>query len=120
KLLLETADYLVDQQEADGYLGTYSPKVRLTNATARHNRSWDAWSLSYMTLGLLEVNRYFPRPQYLAAATKIGDLFLETFGPGKKDITEYGTRHGISATIVLDPVVELYKITNDRRYLTLA
>lgn len=120
KLLLETADYLVDQQEADGYLGTYSPKVRLTNAAARHNRSWDAWSLSYMTLGLLEVNRYFPQPRYLTAATKIGALFLETFGPGKKDITEYGTRHGISATIVLDPVVELYKITNDRRYLTLA
>lgn len=120
KLLLETADYLVANQEADGYLGSYSPRVRLTNASARHVRSWDAWALSYMALGLLEVNRYFPQPQYLNAAKKIGVLFFETFGPGKRDITEYGTRHGISATIILDPVVELYKLTGDSRYLSLA
>lgn len=119
-LLLHTADKLVASQEADGYLGTYSPAVRLTNASAPQDRSWDVWTLSYMTLGLLEVNRYFPEKRYLDAAKAIGELFIRTFGPGKHDITEYGTRHGISATIALDPVVELYKSTRDGRYLELA
>jgi DUF1680 family protein len=119
-LLIKTADYFVRQQDADGYLGSYGPEIRITSTTVSHKRSWDAWNLSCMTLGLLEVNRYFPHPEYLNAAKGIGELFLKMFGEGKNDITEYGTRHGVSATIILDPVVELYKVTRDKRYLDLA
>lgn len=118
--LLKTADYLVNEQAADGYLGDYGPTIRITSTTTSHRRSWDTWNLTYMTLGLLEVNKYFPNEKYLAAAKNIGELFLRTFGEGKADITEYGTRHGISATIILDAVVELYRATNDKRYLDFA
>jgi len=45
---------------------------------------------------------------------------LKTFGDGQKRITDYGTRSGLSATIVLDPVIELYKAIGDRRYLAFA
>lgn len=119
-LLLATADELVTTQAADGYLGVYSPAIRITNNDAMHNRSWDVWNLTLMTLGMLEVHHYFPNEKYLAAAKKIGELFLQTFGEGKNDITRYGTRYGISATIALDAVVELYKATQDRRYLDFA
>ncbi len=118
--LLKTADYLVSEQAADGYLGDYGPTIRITSTTTPHRRSWDTWNLTYMTLGLLEVNKYFPNEKYMGAAKKIGELFLKTFGEGKGDITEYGTRHGISATIILDAVVELYKTTNDKRYVDFA
>lgn len=120
KLVLQTADYLVDNQEDDGYMGSYGPNIRFTNSSAMHQRSWDVWNMSYMTLGLLEVNHYFPQPKYAAAATKIGELFIKTFMTEGHDITDYGTRHGISATIVLEPVVELYRSTSDARYLQLA
>lgn len=119
-LLLKTADYLVGTQDADGYLGNYSPAIRITATNVSHKRSWDAWNLSYMTLGLLQVNRYFPKPEYLRAATNIGDLLMKTFGEGKADITEYGTRHGLSSTVILDAIVELYKTTADKRYLDFA
>lgn len=120
-LLFKTADYLVSTQGQDGYLGTYSPARRITNKNATtHNTSWDVWNLSYMVLGLLEVNKYFPNEKYLNAAKKIGNLFLATFGEGKANITDYGTRKGMSATIILEPVVELYKVTNDKRYLDFA
>jgi hypothetical protein len=112
-LVIQTADYLVKQQDADGYLGNYGPEVRLTNDAISHKRSWDVWNLSYMTLGMLQVNRYYPNPAYLNAAKKIGELFIRMFGKGEHDITDYGTRRGVSATIILEPVVELYKITND-------
>jgi DUF1680 family protein len=121
RLLLSTADYLVGTQEENGYLGSYSPALRLTNKNNKiKNKSWDVWGMSYMTLGLLKVNEYFPDQKYLGAAKKIGELFLKTFGDGSEPVTDYGTRDGISATIILDPVVELYKITGDDRYLNFA
>jgi hypothetical protein len=120
-LLFQTADYLVDTQGQDGYLGTYSRERRITNKNATtHGTSWDTWNLSYMALGLLEVNKYFPNKKYLDAAKKIGELLLETFGDGQADITNYGTRKGMSATIVLEPIIELYKVTTDQRYLDFA
>ena len=119
-LVIQTADYLVKQQDADGYLGNYGPKVRLTNDDISHKRSWDVWNLSYMTLGLLQTNRYYPNPSYLNAAKSIGELFIKMYGDGKHNITDYGTRRGTSATVILDPVVELYKVTKDARYLALA
>lgn len=43
----------------------------------------------------------------------IGELFLETFSDGKTPFIDYVTRQGISATIILDPVEELYKFSHD-------
>ncbi len=120
ELLLKTADELVKDQAPDGYLGVYSPAIRITNEKAAHNRSWDTWNLTLMTLGLLEVNKYYPNEKYLNAAKKIGDLFVRTFGKDGNDITDYGTRYGISATIAMDAVIELYKTTGDKDYLELA
>ncbi|ANH84105.1 hypothetical protein A8C56_20700 [Niabella ginsenosidivorans] len=118
KLLLKTAGYLVANQEADGYMGTYSPQLRITSkASLQHQKSWDVWSLGCMVLGLLELNKEIPDERYLGAAKKIGELLLKTFGDGAANITNYGTRYGYSATVVLDPVVELYKATHDQRYL---
>lgn len=117
-LLFKTADYLISTQEQDGYLGTYSSQRRITNHQAvTHAGSWDVWNMSYMVLGLLEVYRYFPEERYFAASKKIGDLFIENFSDGKQMITDYGTRRGISATIILDPLIELYRATGDQQYL---
>jgi len=120
-LLFKTADYLVSTQEPDGYLGSYSQELRITNKESKlHKRSWDTWALSCMIMGLLEVDRYFPNTSYRNAANKIGELLLKTFGDGSNNITNYGTRYGYSATIALEPVVELYKVTGDKRYLDFA
>ncbi|MEO5830683.1 MAG: beta-L-arabinofuranosidase domain-containing protein [Rhodanobacter sp.] len=123
------ADYLVQVQNDDGYLGTYAPDHRFMRKQppkplswdgAPSMRTWDIWTHSYLILGLLEVNRHFPSPRYLDAARRIGDLCWHTLSGGDIDITELGNHHGMSATVLMDPAVDLYLVTGETRYLDLA
>jgi DUF1680 family protein len=127
--LRRVADFLVAQQEADGYLGTYAPERRFTRKQARGprtwdgapgKRTWDIWTHSYLILGMLEVHKFFPEQRYLDCARKIGDLCLHALTAGGIDITELGNHHGMSATVLLDPAVELYLSTQEEKYLALA
>ncbi|MGJ7902429.1 glycoside hydrolase family 127 protein [Lysobacter sp. 1R34A] len=127
--LLRVADFLVSTQEDDGYLGTYAPGCRFMRRQppkpvswdgAPSVRTWDIWTHAYLILGLLEVHRHFPAPRYLDAARRIGDLCLRSLGDDGIDITELGNHHGLSATVLIDPAVELYFATGEAAYLHLA
>ncbi|SFK32949.1 glycoside hydrolase family 127 protein [Lysobacter sp. cf310] len=127
--LRRVADFLVDSQEADGYLGTYAPERRFMRKQppkplswdgAPSVRTWDIWTHAYLILGFLEIHRHFPEPRYLEAARRIGDLCARALGEGGIDITELGNHHGMSATVLMDPATELYFATGERRYLDLA
>lgn len=127
--LRRVADFLVAEQEEDGYLGTYSRGHRFMQKQppkpgtwdgAPSVRTWDIWTHSYLILGLLEVHRHFPEPRYLDAACRIGDLCLHALTVGGIDITELGNHHGMSATVLMDPAAELYFVTGEKRYLELA
>jgi uncharacterized protein len=127
--LHRVAGYLVSVQQADGYLGNYAPERRFMRPQppkpvswdgAPTVRTWDIWTHSYLILGLLEVHKHFPRPEYLLAARKIGDLCWRALTDGGIDITDLGNHHGMSATVLMDPAVELYIATGEERYLELA
>ena len=127
--VLRVADFLVAQQETDGYLGTYAPERRFVVKRAAKPlswdgaptlRTWDVWTHAYLVLGLLEVHRHFPNASYLDAARRIGDLCWNVLSSGAIDITELGNHHGMSATVLVDPAVELHRATGDARYLALA
>jgi DUF1680 family protein len=127
--LRRVADYLVGVQDSSGYLGTYAPARRFTCRQvsgprtwdgAPGQRTWDIWVHSYLILGLLEAGRALAHPPYIAAARKIGDLCWQTLSTGGIDITSLGNHHGLSATVLLDPAVELYLETREPKYLELA
>ena len=127
--LVAVADFLVSQQDPDGYLGTYAPSRRFmqphpkgprTWDGAPGKRTWDIWTHSYLILGMLELYRYLPDARYLQCAVRIGELCLAALTTGGIDITDLGNHHGMSATVLLDPAVELYFSTNDQRFLQLA
>nr|WP_326538397.1 beta-L-arabinofuranosidase domain-containing protein [Pseudorhodoferax sp.] len=123
------ADFLCDQQRADGYLGTYAESRRFDVRQppkppswdgAPSVRTWDVWTHSYLMLGLVEAHRHQGEARWLQAACRIGELCLKALGPGGLDITELGNHFGLSATVLMDPACELFFATGERRYLELA
>jgi len=119
--VIKVAGYLIEVQEADGYLGTYAPSVRMTAPGPYPERTWDVWVHSYLMLAFLELYQYWPDDRYLNVVRKIGDLCIKTFGKnGIKSLAYMGNHVGLSGTILLEPVIELYKTTGEQKYLSLA
>ena len=108
---------LIATQEPDGYLGTYTADKRFG---LYPGADWDVWVHKYNLIGLLTYHQYTGDETALKACRKIGDLLIQTFGPGKKSILSAGTHVGMAATSVLEPIVLLYRATADARYLEFA
>jgi len=106
-----TAAELIKCQEADGYLGTYLATNRWT--------AWDVWSHKYNLIGLITYMRYTGNLEPLSACRRMGDLLCNTFGdaPGKRGIIRAGEHAGMAPTSVLEPMVLLYRLTGEPRYL---
>ncbi len=113
--LREKLDYiaaeLVKCQLDDGYLGTYAESNRW--------KSWDVWAHKYNLLGLLTYVRYTGNSAPLPACRRMADLLCQTFGeaPGKRDLIQAGPQVGMAPTSVLEPMVLLYRLTGEPRYL---
>jgi DUF1680 family protein len=108
-----TAAALAECQQADGYLGTYLPADRWTE--------WDVWAHKYNLLGLLTYMRYTGDLRPMPVCRRMADLLCSEFGdgPGRKDlVTQGGLQHvGMASSSVLEPMVLLYRLTGERRYL---
>lgn len=123
------ADWLITQQDADGYLGTYAPTRRFMRRQpdrppswdgAPALRTWDIWTHAYLMLGLIELHRATHADRYLAAAKRIGNLCADTLLDGGIAITDLGNHFGLSASVLIDPAIELYFATGEQRYVELA
>jgi hypothetical protein len=108
---------LVKAQEADGYLGTYVPEQRFG---LYPGADWDVWSHKYCLIGLLTYYEHTGNAAALEACRRAADRLLATFGPGQKCLLAAGTHVGMAATSVLEPMVILYRFTDDPRYLEFA
>lgn len=108
---------LISCQQADGYLGTYTPDKRFG---LYEGADWDVWTHKYDLLGLLTYYRFTDDEASLTCCKRIGDLLINTFGPNKKSILSAGTHMGMAATSVLEPIVLLYRCTGEQKYLDFA
>jgi DUF1680 family protein len=113
--LREKLDYvaaeLVKCQLEDGYLGTYLEKDRWTE--------WDVWAHKYNLIGLITYMRYTGNMTPLPCCRRMGDLLCNTFGDSndRRDILKAGYHVGMAPTSVLEPMVLLYRLTGEQRYL---
>jgi DUF1680 family protein len=140
----EMVERLLATQLPDGYMGTYAEEARFMNVTGAMDPElladdiqedekeaaaavwknakggWDTWTFRYNLYGLLTYESYFPNEKVVDACKKMADLLIDTYGEGKADLTDYGTRKGISATTLLESIVMLYERTSEKKYLDFA
>ena len=107
----DTVAELCKCQLADGYLGTYLEKDRWTE--------WDVWAHKYNLIGLITYMRYTGNMAPLPTCRRMADLLCQTFGdqPGQRDLIQAGHHVGLAPTSVLEPMVLLYRLTGEPRYL---
>ena len=119
EILTETVRDLLSCQEADGRISTYSRKEEF--------HGWDLWCRKYVLLGLIhfyEICRDEAfRRQVLEAAGRHLDHIIRHIGKeqGKLSITQASDNWlGINSSSILEPVVRLYLLKPERRYLDFA
>ncbi|MBS1705417.1 MAG: glycoside hydrolase family 127 protein [Armatimonadetes bacterium] len=120
--ILGVVDALVEFQARDGSLSTYAAgsKARLSHSEADSVRSWDIWVHAWLALGFLAVAEHCQSKTALAAAEKIGDLLVQTFGSDPARLLSIGNHSGLSSAVVIEPLARLSLGTGDPKYSELA
>lgn len=119
-VLKQTVSDLVDSQDELGRISTYSVE--------KEYDGWDLWSRKYVLLGMeyfIEIcdDQEFNN-KIIDCMKKQVDYLMQRIGwqtEGKLLITRL-TRHwrGLNSSSILEPIVRLYSLTNEQKYLDFA
>src|SRR5262249_885091 len=82
-------------------------------------KEWDVWAHKYNLIGLVTYMRYTGNMEPMPACRRMADLLCRSFGDGagQQDIIPAGFHMGLAPTSVLEPMVLLYRLTGEPRYL---
>ena len=116
-VLTETVRDLMTAAEPDGRVSSYAREAEFD--------SWDLWCRKYVLLGCeyyLDICRDEAfKQQVTVFLCRCLDSIMAHIGPDKKDITKASRSwYGVNSTSILEPVVRLYKLTGEQRYLEFA
>ena len=103
---------LIATQLPDGYIGDYDAAHQLNG--------WDVWGRKYTLLGLVKWYIISGDKAALGAACRLLDYTMGQFGPSRKHIYEAGLYRGMPPCSILEPVMLLYGVTKEPRYLEFA
>ena len=116
-VLTETVRDMMSVAEDDGRVSSYSRDTEFD--------SWDLWCRKYVILG----SEYYLdickdeglKAEILNFICRCADHIIENIGPDKKGITEASRSwYGVNSSSILEPMVRLYRLTEDRKYLDFA
>lgn len=119
EVLTDTVRDMMTAQDELGRISSYSLE--------KQYRGWDIWSRKYVLLGMQYYIEICKDEAFIAEIVecmkKQADYMLSTVGEGegKKKIT-LCTSHwrGLNSCSVLEPIVRLYNLTKEQRYLDFA
>lgn len=102
----------MNTQTSDGYIGNYKREAQLTN--------WDIWGRKYTSLSLLSYYRLTGDKKALNAVERLINHLMEQLQIHNINIAATGYYLGMASCSILEPVVYLYDITRNPRYLSFA
>lgn len=119
QILEATIEDLLTTQDGQGRISSFRPDRELFG--------WDLWCRKYVLLGMqyfmeISENEALNRRLVESMCRQV-DYLIEKIGPeeGKKHIFETSqTWQGLNSSTILEPVVRLYSITGEKRYLAFA
>ncbi len=116
-VLEETVRDMMTVAEEDGRVSTYKKNAEFD--------SWDLWSRKYVILASEYFMEVCPdealKSELLTFICRCADYILAHIGPDKKKITTASRSwYGINSSSILEPMVKLYKLTGEKKYLDFA
>jgi len=126
EFLLHGARSLISTAREDGYIGTYvdsknvfrpDPEVTVKEIGWRCDWNWNVWCRKYTLWGLLEVYQLTGERDILDAAAKFATQLIGDLKDLDTHLCYVGTMQGLAAFSILKPMLLLYKLTEDKKYL---
>lgn len=118
QILEQSVKDLLTVQQDDGRISTYSLEKEFSGG-------WDVWGRKYILTGCLHFYRICQsealKKDILSAMMRHADAILSKVGPGKISIfaTSFHWK-GVNSTSILEPFLDLYQQTKEKRYLEFA
>jgi len=119
EVLEHTVKGLLRAQRADGRFSTYSVEHEFNG--------WDMWGRKYVLTGMMHFMRICKdeslNKEILAALCRHADYIVAHVGEGDGKRTIFETSQiwlGVNSASILEPFVELYTRTNEKKYLDFA
>ena len=112
-LIKDSVADLISTQTTDGCISSYPAELQIND--------WDVWGRKYVLIGLARYYLEIEQSEAVKTAmTRELDYLISQVGPGIRNIIECGWHNGLAASSVLEPVVLVYRITGEKRFLDYA
>lgn len=120
--------YFILQDTVKDILSVQDEYGRISAYDVEHEfRGWDIWGRKYVLTGLEHFYSICKnerlKGQILSGLKRQADYILERIGKGQNKTPIYETSSwwgGVNSCSILEPIVELYKLTDEKRYLDFA
>ena len=117
---------MLSLQREDGYLSTYRNSDNLYPVDVvksafysgwEANYCWNLWGMKYTLWALIEAAMYIDDDKILAGAIALADWIVAKFEADGTRVKDSGVMDGMPSSSILKPMLVLYRITGDEKYL---
>ena len=125
-IIEKSAKLLMSHQRADGYLGTYKDSSRVFPPTEEEAIkaigfpalwNWNIWCRKYTLWAMLEIHLLLGNKETLISSVGMADYLIRELESLGVEPADTGTFNGVATCSIMKPMLILYRLTGDEKYL---